>query len=495
MALDTRTSAPPRRVAGLTPPQRPRRPRWEVLGSTTITLVLVAALLWYAGPALLGPTSAGSLVTAPEQGQSDSLSSPPAAADKDAPAPVAPTLTEETASESEPLTATQGESTQGTVSTTEEEGTTSTVVSGPFLRTFAAENELSTHSRTRTQALADAKNFDLITAAPKTYTDHIDAMRQANPQLVVLAYLNGTYAQENQGSAFPSAWYARDAQGRKITSEGYGNYLMDPRSTGWIDNRVQLCKAQIARTGYSGCMLDMLGTAPVRPGYNSALPIDPSTGKAWTPTAWQKATAALAGRVDTAVTTGVVWGNGYGSGSRYFESAWGPSQLLTPGVEGALTESWIRTAKQSLTKYRSESDWKMAVDQLAHLADTGGKTAVMVKLWSSGTTAQKDANLRYALASFMLGSDGRSSFAVSYAKGEALTAHPYLKTDIGSPSGDYTRLSSGVYQRTFERGKALVNPTGTTRTVSLGGSYVTLQGKTVTSITLAPHTGDVLRKP
>ena len=87
-------------------------------------------------------------------------------------------------------------------------------------------------------------------------------MKAANPNLTLLVYLNGSYAQQNQGSAFPDAWYSHTAGGAKITSKGYGNYLMNPASPGWINQVVQTCIAFKADSGYDGCLLDMLGTGP-----------------------------------------------------------------------------------------------------------------------------------------------------------------------------------------------------------------------------------------
>lgn len=363
---------------------------------------------------------------------------------------------------------------------------------GGFVKTFAPENESGTKGRTATQAVNDARTFDVLVARQNTYKDHVGAMMQANPDLVLMAYMNGTFAQRSQGSTFPSSWYLRDAQGRKVTSRGYGNYLMNPRDPGWIKNRIDFCRTQMQRTGYKGCMLDMLGTAPTMPDYVSSPPINPVTRKAWTPRQWQEATTALATAVDAA-TTGALWGNGYGSGPRYTSSTWGPSSLLSAGVHGAITESWIRTSRESLTRFPGETEWKQSVDQLVDLGRKGEQTAVMVKLWANGTSAQKDRWHRYALASFMLGSNGRSSFHASFAHGDALAGHPYWKVDVGSPTSAYTK-SSGVYQRSFQRGKVLVNSTTTARTVSLGGTYRDLSGTRRTSVTLPPGSGEVLVK-
>jgi hypothetical protein len=363
---------------------------------------------------------------------------------------------------------------------------------GQFLQTFAAANE-GAFKRTRQQAIADAGKFDVISATPNTYRGHVGAMRVANPDLILLVYLNGTFAQKGERTSFPESWYARDKNGRKVTSRGYGNYLMTPSNAGWISSRVELCRQLIAYSGYGGCMLDMLGTAPTMRGYVSSPPINPATRRPWTASEWQRTTTALAAKVD-AGTPGHLWGNGYGSGTRYFSAKQGGSKILSNGVQGALTEVWMRTAGQSLKSFPDEARWKQSVDQLVDLGRHRERTAVMVKLWANGTVAQKDAYHRFALATFLLGSDGRSSFQASYRHGDALAGHRYWNTDIGRPTSAYAKVG-GVYQRNFTLGKVLVNPLATARTVQLGRPYVDLSGAKRSSVTLPPHSGDVLRLP
>ncbi len=361
-----------------------------------------------------------------------------------------------------------------------------------FLKVYAPENESFAGPRSLEQALADAENYDMITARLNSYEGHVAAMTAVNPDLVIIAYLNGTFAQKTEGTKYPESWYARDAYGRKVTSKGYGNYLMDPRNPEWIQNRTALCNTLMQSTGYGGCMLDMLGTAPTMPSYVSSPPVNPRTDALWTAVDWQATTTALAAQVDGG-TNGALWGNGYGSASRYFgSSVGGTSKVLSDGVQGALSEIWIRTPYQSITSYPAELQWNKNVNQLVDLGLNGERTAVMVKMWSTGTTAQKDAFHRFALATFLLGSDGTSSFHASYAQGQVLLDHPYWKADIGQPTSSYA-LIDGVYQRSFSRGRVLVNPTEAPRTVDLGGTYVGLDGVSRTTITLAPHTGDVMQ--
>jgi hypothetical protein len=361
---------------------------------------------------------------------------------------------------------------------------------GPVLAVWAPANE-GTFGVTRAEAVDIAGRFGAIVALPGTFRDHVAAMKAANPRLILLAYMNGSFAQRDQGSAYPESWYARDADGNKLQSKNFGNWLMDVSNPGWITDRATTCRSLIASTGYDGCMLDMLGTAPLDPGYLTGLPIDPSTGKVWTARDWLDATSDLAATVKVAVAPGIVTGNGLGSGPRYFDPDH-PSAVLLRGMDGGLAEAWIRTAGQGIATYRSVSAWKQDVDMLA--AAGAGRTPVLTltKVWVDGTKAEKNAWHEFALASFLLGTDGRSFFSFSYSSSSDPTAgHPWWTLDLGSPTGPYSD-AGGYYQRRFTSGLVLVNPGDGTYTVDLDGTYVTVWGKEVTSVTLYPHKGKVL---
>jgi hypothetical protein len=67
---------------------------------------------------------------------------------------------------------------------------------------------------------------------------------------------------------------------------------------------------------------------------------------------------------------------------------------------------------------------------------------------------------------------------------------------IGTPLKTATSVSGylvgKVYQRQFTNGIALVNVSGSSQTVSLGGTYYDVNGTAQTSVTLANGTGIVL---
>ncbi len=365
---------------------------------------------------------------------------------------------------------------------------TTTAPSGSVLRFMAYTNEGAPPANLAA-AVTTAQTYDLVIAGPSSYTPYLAEMHAANPDLRVLVYVNGTFASRTQGSTYPADWYSYDALGRKITSAGYGNYLMRPNSPGWITNRQAACNAALVKSGYEGCMVDMLGIAPLGAGYASGLPINPATGQVWLPAAWLAATGQVQGAIGNS-SGQYVMGNGLGNGGRYWDLASPTSVLLDTGQAGLL-ESWMRPPPSPIKNYPTELKWKQAVDAVVDAGVKGKSAIAMVKLWGTGTTAEKDAWLRFALASYMLGADGQGYFDSSYAKGDYTAAHKYWGTDLGAPAGPYTRDASGYYVRSFASGLALVNPTKAAITVNLGRPYTMLDGTVTSTLTLAPTSGDL----
>ena len=109
-------------------------------------------------------------------------------------------------------------------------------------------------------------------------------MRAANPSIILLAYVNGTY--QSSPTAFPSSLYLKDSRGQKVESRGYHLYLMDFQNSTWINNRVQECVGAIRADHLDGCHLDVLGTGSLNPGYTNGLPINPKTHQVFSDADW-----------------------------------------------------------------------------------------------------------------------------------------------------------------------------------------------------------------
>ncbi len=372
---------------------------------------------------------------------------------------------------------------------------------GTYLKRWAAtmDGGAAAQTITQDQAVADAQTLDLIVARKTTFTPYLAAMRAANPSVRLLVYLNGAYAQQNQSpssGAYPSSWYARDANGQPVTSKSDGNWLMDVSNQAWVQDRAQTCTSFLASSGYDGCYVDMLGSSSVSAGYVSSVPINPATNKPWTATDWLAATSNLGAAVKNANSTHMVVGNGLQNGRQYYATS-GASSVLLNGLDGGNAQGWIRGAGDPINSFESVTNWKQDVNMLVDAGNKGKSVMTMTKVWGvAATQDQIDAVHRFALASFMLGTNGNQyfDFDANQTDGAAVPDHPYDHVDPGQPTGPYA-LKSRVYVRYFTNGIAVVNPSKTaTYTFNLGGTYKNLQGQYMSSVTLAPDTGDVFTR-
>ena len=365
--------------------------------------------------------------------------------------------------------------------------------SGRVFRAWAPANEREAAISPQ-DAAAAAAHFDLLVMSPSIDAGSVEEMKRARPRLRLLVYVNAAFAQARDGDAYPDDWYARDADGAKISSLGFGNWLMDVSAPGWARDRGRTCERLLAEARYDGCMLDLLGTAPLAPGYATGIPIDERTDEPWRTKDWLDATSMIAETVERRVRPAIVVGNGLGNGARYFDAA-APSSILLDGdprrhrggvaplSDGGTGPVPIR---QRLAARRPDALERKG-EREEHPRPHQGMGAL-------DRGEEKDRWHQYALASFLLGMEGSSFFHFSYSpRADPLLWHPWWDPDIGKPIGSY-QVVDGVYRRRFARGLVLVNPTDGPVEVSLSGSFMALDGRRVEgSLMIPPHGGEVLQ--
>ena len=354
---------------------------------------------------------------------------------------------------------------------------------------------------TKEDAIADAIRFNPIIARYRTYARHVPAMRQAKPSLQLIAYMNGTFADSDEVTTFPEAWYLKTADGTKVRHNLYGSYLMNPADPGWTRRIVDLCNSRLAFSGYDGCLLDNLGATPVLPpfgptGYVDGQPIDPRTGAPWTAASWLEATTAMAGSVRQAITPRPLFGNNVGAGIRYFDPV-APSAVLFEGTDAMMTEGFIRGGRDPLANRPTLETWRSSIDMVTDSEARGRRLLVTTKVWNTGTIEEKEAWHRFALSSYLLAAGGLSRFVFLYdLMGNPVDSHPYWdQADrLGGPRSAFFLNTKGIYQRNFTSGRVLVNPSDAPMRMGLAARFTTLDGTTVNSIELPPYSGEVLLK-
>ena len=103
--------------------------------------------------------------------------------------------------------------------------------------------------------------------------------------------------------------------------------------------------------------------------------------------------------------------------------------------------------------------------------------------------------MTYGKASFLLKWNGKGGayFWDYYASGTANNPwDPNWTMDIGTPTAAMYSVGSGAFRRDYTAGTVIVNPMLTTQTFSLGGTYTTASGASVSSVTLAPTSAAIL---
>jgi hypothetical protein len=346
---------------------------------------------------------------------------------------------------------------------------------------------------TEAQAVALAKNFDVIAAQTNVFPKWIADMKAAKPTLRIVAYVNGMFDLSSGGTDYPSTWYAHDAKGDRIRST-FGNYLLNPANSAWAGTVAKQCSSAIARSHYDGCFLDTLGTAPLTPGYTTGLPINPATGQVWTDTAWLQATSGIARTVQADNPNAVIMDNGLLNGQKYYLPV-GSTEPLIAATHVGMVELWLRSNGTPVGSYRSETEWLQDIDMIVNAQAQGFWVATTTKLWVPASSAEQTAWQKYALASFLLAANGKAYFSFMPNDTDAglIYDSSWEHINIGNPTGAFAKVGE-VYERSFTNGIAVVNPTGSPATINLGGSYNNLNGQTMTSETLPPNTGDVFIK-
>jgi hypothetical protein len=270
---------------------------------------------------------------------------------------------------------------------------------------------------------------------------------------------------------------------------------MDVSNANWWNNRADKCKSLISGNGYDGCFLDLLGTGPLVAGQSNSMPFNKATGKDWTYSQWMAQTVRLANRVESRVPGAVIYGNGLGSGFRYYRSS-GATSAVWGGPDGMMAEVFVRSAKDGVNSFRNESMWRQDVDMLVDAASRGKTIFVTTKVWVSVSGSKKNQLHQYALGTFLLGAGKDALFTFLPDQSKPTEPHAWWGVDVGSAQGKYFKTSSGLYQRNFSKGRVLVNPTGSSKSVSVGSGFRDVNGNTVSStVTLQAHTARILTKP
>jgi hypothetical protein len=219
----------------------------------------------------------------------------------------------------------------------------------------------------------------------------------------------------------------------------------------------------------------------------SARPINPATGKEFTQVEREQdilsATAMLRHLADTEA-----------NGLKYFANIWSDVEALyfdrsiypelMQYLDYVMFEAWTSSPEGNPV---SEEVWRRRVLAAQDMIQNRRVEPVVQVEWG---------DFWFALSSLLLVRENGKGMIWSQTMFSDAILSKLNGLDMGKPTQSMVYLS-GAYQRSWERGKIVVNPSDSkTVTVSLGGTYKDLEtGSVVSSITLAPKKGKVFVFP
>jgi hypothetical protein len=199
----------------------------------------------------------------------------------------------------------------------------------------------------------------------------------------------------------------------------------------------------------------------------------------------------------------------YAAATKSFLAAVGPSLqakglIFLPNISDASPDVWADWIhytsgglKEHWMKYPEAGSWFADwgfnyMQQLLDATEKQGKIFIGI----TSSTSNDTHSMRYARASFLIGWNGGPG-ALVYQAGKGVDPWSDDWTaDIGTPAGAEAKVGASGYRRDYTGGTALVNTSDkAAQTFELGRSYLTPEGMPVTSISVDPRSGMVLRLP
>ncbi|MFV1965470.1 MAG: putative glycoside hydrolase [Pirellulaceae bacterium] len=347
------------------------------------------------------------------------------------------------------------------------------------------------------------------TASGKDLTsenERVKWIKSLNPKMPVLVYGSAINAANFRLRTWKKPqehpdWFLKDEAGKWVTDWEYTSGLhLDPGNREWQEYVATELEKYINRYGYDGVFLDLVDTTPKYVNFKKTLKaVNPKTGKPYSDAEWKQATLEMLRTVRRHIGDKLLITNG-ARGTYYFRTGYSNFFAFTDGL---CNEGFTGWSQGPQPRPISEQDWKADIDELVDCAKRGKIVLAVAnakKREPGESAAEYEELYRYIAASFLLGR-GKRHYLMFYAKvwqrpesygrsGEVLPA--FCRVSLGEPRAGYYRRH-GVYQRDFQRGKVLVNPTGKAIELPLDGTYNDAEGNVAADpLRMPPRTGAIL---
>jgi hypothetical protein len=273
-------------------------------------------------------------------------------------------------------------------------------------------------------------------------------------------------------------WFLADTTGARMEWPYSGHWWMDVGSPSYQRAWLEQVEDELEVRGWDGVVID---NAMADPSHYTA---GRTIAKYPTASAYQAATRSFLAGIGPALKS---------AGFLVIPNISDPTPSLWSSwislTSGGTFEHWTKwSGAASGTGYIDGKSWLMHAELFTA---TQGQGKIFIA--NTGSSSNTDVRtMRYSRASFLLWWNGGASALVYNVCNQDPWASEWT-ADIGAPAGSAYQVGTS-WRREFSGGTVVVNPLKTSSaTVSLGRPYLTPDGTTVTSVTLAPTSGLVLR--
>ena len=331
----------------------------------------------------------------------------------------------------------------------------------------------------------------------------LPALKAANPGLKALVYKNLSFTMSytcsggvdnrylTAGVGYCDAdrnhpnWFLTDSGGSRLNSYYFQQaWMMDVGNSNYQARWLSNVLADVRSGGWDGVMLDDTNTDMSWHLHGRTIAHYPTSA------AWRAATRSMLATVGPALRSSgflaipnlsAPWASDYDA-----HATWSDWLQFTSGAVQEYYSKWGSTS----SGWFAGNDWTYR-QRFQELTEQAGK----IFLGLTYAPKADERSMAYARANFLLFDEPANGGALLYEASDPEAQDPYSASwtaDVGSPVG--ARFQAGsAWRRNFTGGTVVVNPTSSTVTVSLGGTYATLGGSQVSSVTLGPTSGAILR--
>ena len=182
---------------------------------------------------------------------------------------------------------------------------------------------------------------------------------------------------------------------------------------------------------------------------------------------------------------------GNNNGARLVPGLW---NKYTAGTTGGYDEFWTTFGDANLPLYDGVG-WEAQMAEVDSMISRG-KLGVFTAQTKDGSCKTCQS---YGYASYLLANDGTQTYVegnVDTQTGGWINNAAMYSWDLGTPQAARSQPQTNLFQRQYSKGLVFVNADkSASRNVQLAKPYLDMSGKSVTSITVGPLSGVILRQP